>query len=413
MTLRDADLEAICGIRGRHVAGVRAKQVITVRTSRHQRASLDAVADDESLFDELVRDLQNAQELSGKLLVGFSATSTIHTVHARRTVMIPSPGSPCEKSKLWSYDWVKIGTLWSLQGDRGQPHSRRKARDKKGTNAQAVLFVHGFEETGVLRVGDDEGVEGRAKERLEDTRIILLIQLDRQADRTDGLLLPTTLGGDRLYEARHPVAVGGVGVRLRALDVLDAHDVFALGLLGGADAFADRLVPLTLGTTGFVGVRLALTSVGDTLSELGNVVVRAGDVVPERFAFRFEVARQLPLFLGDLLIELVDCRLQPRERVVHGPLSILEGAEMSMIGFGNTREERGPPHFPLCGAVAIRLDDLLEFVDTRQALLDLVARFGFGLLKVGHARSELGESSLFPQERSSVSESPCRRESPR
>jgi hypothetical protein len=114
-SLRAADLEAICGVRGRHVAWVRAKQVVTVRTGRHQRASLDAVADDESLFDELVRDLQNAQELSGKLLVGFSATSTIHTVHARRTVMIPSPGSPCEKSKLWSYDWVKIGTLWSLQ----------------------------------------------------------------------------------------------------------------------------------------------------------------------------------------------------------------------------------------------------------------------------------------------------------
>lgn len=39
-----------------------------------------------------------------------------------------------------------------------------KAREKKRTNAQAVLFMHGFEETSILRVGDDERVEGRAKE---------------------------------------------------------------------------------------------------------------------------------------------------------------------------------------------------------------------------------------------------------
>lgn len=115
MALRDADLEAICGIRGRHVAGVCAKQIVTVRTSRHQRASLDAVADDESLFDKLVGDLHNAQGLIREApCIRFSAMSTIRTVHARRTVVIPSSGSPCEKSKLWSYDWVKIGTLWSL-----------------------------------------------------------------------------------------------------------------------------------------------------------------------------------------------------------------------------------------------------------------------------------------------------------
>ena len=70
-----------------------------------------------------------------------------------------------------------------------------------------------------------------------------------------------------------------------------------------------------------------------------------------------------------------------------------------MIKLGIMREwlRRGPPHFPLCGAVAVRLDDLLEFVDARQVLLDLVACLGFGLLKVGNAGGELGERGLIPQ----------------
>lgn len=156
----------------------------------------------------------------------------------------------------------------------------------------------------VLLVRDEEGVETLIEEGFENSSIAVVLELERRSDRSNGLVPPRPLLLDGAHELRHRltisvqvVALGPVHLSDLILDLLSCV-LGAINLLLGILQAMDVLANLVLEVFELVARS------NDVRVDLGDFVVEAFDLVENGLLLGLDVAVELLLLGGDLLVEL-------------------------------------------------------------------------------------------------------------